>query len=59
MPIPAPAIDALSALLGARFSVGAADRDLHGQSETFHTAPPPDAVAWPVSTDEVSRLLAI
>lgn len=59
MPIPAPAQDALSALLGARFSTSAADRDLHGQSETFHTAPPPDAVAWPVSTDEVSKMLAI
>ena len=55
MPIPAPAQDALAALLGARFSTSVADRDLHGQSETFHTAPPPDAVAWPVSTDEVSK----
>ena len=59
MPIPAEAVAALQALLGARFSTSAADRDLHGQSETFHTAPPPDAVAWPVTTDEVSQVLAI
>ncbi len=59
MPIPAPAVQALTALLGARFSTSAADRDLHGQSETFHRAPPPDAVAWPVSTQEVAQLMAI
>ncbi|WP_374635200.1 FAD-binding oxidoreductase [Paracoccus sp. (in: a-proteobacteria)] len=59
MPIPASAQDALAALLGARFSTSAADRELHGQSETFHSAPPPDAVAWPVSTDEVSGIMAI
>ncbi len=59
MPIPAPALDALSALLGARLSTSGADRDLHAQSETFHRAPPPDAVAWPVSTQEVSRIAAI
>src|SRR5690606_11691377 len=59
MPIPAPALEALSALLGARLSTSGADRDLHAQSETFHRAPPPDAVAWPLSTGEVSRIAAI
>ncbi|HRO13855.1 MAG TPA: FAD-linked oxidase C-terminal domain-containing protein [Paracoccus sp. (in: a-proteobacteria)] len=34
------------------------DRDQHAASETFHRAPPPDAVAWPLTTDEVSRILA-
>lgn len=59
MPIPAPAIDALAQLLGPRLSQSLADRDLHGQSETFHTAPPPDAVAWPVDTAEVAAIMAI
>ncbi|HWL56159.1 MAG TPA: FAD-linked oxidase C-terminal domain-containing protein [Paracoccus sp. (in: a-proteobacteria)] len=59
MPITALAAEALSQLLGARFSQSQADRDLHGASETFHRAPPPDAVVWPVSTDEVSAIMAI
>ncbi|MFT4015312.1 MAG: FAD-linked oxidase C-terminal domain-containing protein, partial [Paracoccus sp. (in: a-proteobacteria)] len=59
MPIPADASAALTQLLGARYSQAQAERDLHGQSETFHRAPPPDAVAWPVSTQEVSAILAI
>ena len=36
-----------------------ADRDAHAGSETFHRAPPPDAVAWPLSTAEVSAVLKI
>lgn len=59
MPIPDAAAQALSDLLGARFSQAMAERDLHGQSETFHRAPPPDAVAWPQSTADVSAILAI
>ncbi|WP_423212370.1 FAD-binding oxidoreductase [Paracoccus yeei] len=59
MPIPAAASDALARLLGPRFSQAQADRDLHAQSETAHAAPPPDAVAWPLSTDEVSAILAL
>ncbi|MTH64412.1 FAD-binding oxidoreductase [Paracoccus shanxieyensis] len=59
MPIPAAAIDALQALLGDRFSQAQAERDLHGQSETFHRARPPDAVAFPVSTADVSGIMAI
>lgn len=59
MPIPAPAAEALSTLLGARFSTSNADRELHAQSESYHAAPLPEAVAWPVSTGEVSRVMAI
>ncbi|SMO32421.1 FAD-binding oxidoreductase [Paracoccus laeviglucosivorans] len=59
MTIPANAAEALSQLLGPRFSQSQADRDLHGQSETFHTAPPPDAVVWPLTTAEVSQVMAI
>lgn len=59
MPIPAAARDALDQLLGPRFSQSPAERDLHGQSETFHRAPPPDGVAFPHSTAEVSAILKI
>lgn len=59
MPIPPAACDALAQLLGPRFSRAQADRDLHGQSETFHRAPPPDAVVWPLDTAEVSAILKI
>lgn len=59
MPIPAAAVKALGDLLGGRFSQSGAERELHGQSETFHRAPPPDAVAWPVSTEEVAAILRI
>ncbi|SDD20317.1 D-lactate dehydrogenase (cytochrome) [Paracoccus isoporae] len=53
------AFDEIRALIGARLSQGEADRDQHGQSETWHRAPPPDAVAWPETTQEVSAILAI
>ena len=53
------AFDEIRAVIGDRLSQRQADRDEHGQSETWHRAPPPDAVAWPESTEEVSRILAI
>ena len=53
------AFDALREVLGDRLSTRQADRDLHAQSETWHSAPPPDAVAWPESTAEVSAILKI
>ncbi|MGA0540535.1 FAD-binding oxidoreductase [Neotabrizicola sp. VNH66] len=51
--------DALSALLGDRFSIRAADRDHHAGHETHHTPQPPDAVVWPVSTEEVAEVVRI
>ncbi|MDO5613289.1 MAG: FAD-linked oxidase C-terminal domain-containing protein [Paracoccus sp. (in: a-proteobacteria)] len=59
MPISEPAIAALTAVFGDRLSQRAADRDHHAGSETFHRAPPPDAVIWPLTTAEVSSALAI
>lgn len=59
MAIPEHVLDELAARLGSRFSTTAADRAQHGVSETFHRAPPPDAVAWPESTAEVSFILAL
>jgi D-lactate dehydrogenase (cytochrome) len=48
----------LRGILGDRFSLGVADRDHHAQSESFHQAPPPDAVAWPETTAEVAAVVA-
>lgn len=53
------AIAALSALLGPRFSLTRADRDQHGASEAWFPPTPPDAVAWPESTEEISRIVRI
>lgn len=48
----------LGALLQDRLSLATPDLTQHAHSESFHSAPPPDAVAWPVSTEEVSAILA-
>lgn len=53
------ALAALSAFLGDRFSTSAADREAHAQSETFVTAPPPDGVAFPETTEEVAEIVRI
>ncbi|KAF0700037.1 Aste57867_9423 [Aphanomyces stellatus] len=52
-------LDKLRALLGDRLSTGAAVRQQHGTDESYHTAPPPDAVAFVNSTEEVSKVLKI
>jgi D-lactate dehydrogenase (cytochrome) len=44
-------------LLGERFSTAAAVRAQHGKDESFHTAQPPDAVAFPNSTIEVAAIV--
>lgn len=59
MAIAEAALGALRELLGERLSVVQADREQHAGSETFHSAPPPDAVAWPISTAEVAAVLSI
>ncbi len=53
------AFTALEALLGARVSRKGADLALHGQNETYFAPTPPDAVAWPESTAEVSEIMKI
>ncbi|MDO5642433.1 MAG: FAD-linked oxidase C-terminal domain-containing protein [Paracoccus sp. (in: a-proteobacteria)] len=53
------AFDEIRAVIGDRLSERQPDREAHGQSETWHKAPPPDAVAFPETTDEISRILAI
>jgi len=53
------ALTELSTLLGDRLSRSKSDLDAHGQSESHFAPAPPDAVLWPTTTDEVSRVLAI
>lgn len=55
-PRTADALDALAALLGDRLSRSPSDLALHGQNESYFDPCPPDAVAYPVSTEEVSAL---
>ncbi len=50
--------DVLRAILGDRVSRGESEREQHGRGET-HLAPAyPDMVAYPISTEEVSRVVA-
>lgn len=57
--IPDDALRELKTMLGERLSTGKSDLALHGQSETWHTDMPPDAVAYPNDTDEVSQIVRI
>ncbi len=59
MTLPDDAATRLEVLLGSRLSRGAADRDHHALSESFHRAPPPDAVAWPETAEEVAEIVRI
>ncbi len=53
------ALPRLRKLLGDRLSIKAADLDHHGQNEGYFPVTPPDAVAWPINTGEVSAILHI
>ncbi|NIY72474.1 FAD-binding protein [Marivivens donghaensis] len=53
------AVDALSELLGERLSRSKSDLDNHGRSESHFPLTPPDAVAYPDSTEEVSQIMKI
>ena len=53
------ALDQIRALLGDRLSTAVAVREQHGKDQTYHPGAPPDAVAFPHSTDEVSRVVQI
>jgi D-lactate dehydrogenase (cytochrome) len=55
-PLPAAALDGLRALLGARVSTGESVRTQHGRDESAFPPMPPDAVAFPQSTDEVAAI---
>ena len=53
------AIAALRDLLGDRLTTATALREQHSRGEDLSSPVLPDAVAFPHSTEEVSRLLAI
>ncbi len=58
MPI-TTALPKLSTLLGNRLSRSKSDLDAHGVSETHFAPAPPDAVAFPKTTKEVSEIVKI
>ena len=51
--------DELCALLGERLSIAPDVRAAHGRDESFHKPYPPDAVAFPVSGEEVASIVKI
>ena len=53
------ALNALSQLLGERFSLSKSDLAAHGQNETYFADCPPEGVAYPESTAEVSEIVKI
>ncbi len=53
------ALTRLSTLLGNRLSRSKPDLEAHGHSETHFPPAPPDAVAWPETTEEVAELVKI
>jgi len=57
--IAAAATEELEALLGERLSTSSSILDLHGRDESRFAPRPPDAVAFPHSTDEVAGILRI
>ena len=52
-------LDELAEVLGERLSTAAALLEQHGQDESYHQGQPPEAVAFPETTEEVGRLVAI
>lgn len=55
-----PAVIArLAELLGDRLSTSAGERDHHAGHETHHLPQLPDAVVWPLTTDEVAEIVRI
>jgi len=55
----ATAIDRIAELLGDRLVTSDAIREQHGQNETYYPVTPPDAVAFPETTEDVSAILKI
>ena len=55
----AAALAALAPRLGERLSVAPAVREQHGNTTTWVTNQPPDAVAFPASTEEVQAIVRI
>jgi D-lactate dehydrogenase (cytochrome) len=52
-------IASLQQLLGDRLSTAASIRERHGKDASYHPCVPPEAVAFPRSTQEVSEIVKI
>lgn len=59
MPKNALAITELKSLLGNRLSTAESVLNLHGENEAYFDVMPPDAVAFPNNTSEVSEIMKI
>ncbi|MDA3889819.1 MAG: FAD-binding protein [Allgaiera sp.] len=55
--LPQTVAEALTALLGPRFSRAPSDLEIHGRNETHFPPAAPDAVAYPRDTQEVAAIL--
>lgn len=53
------AITRIRDLIGERLSTSTSVRDLHGQNEAYFAPVPPDAVAFPRNTQEVSDIVKV
>ncbi len=53
------AVEQLRTLLGDRVNTSRAERELHGENESYYQKVLPDAVVYPESTEEVSEILKI
>ena len=58
-PVPAAMIEALKARFGERCSLAMAVREQHGRDESPFDVPPPDAVVFAESTEDVAAVLAL
>ena len=58
-PVPAGMLDALQSRFGARCSTAAAVREQHGRDESPFDAPPPEAVVYCESTDDVAAVVQL
>jgi D-lactate dehydrogenase (cytochrome) len=56
-PASATLLEELRTLLGDRLSTSEAVRDHHSHGESWHAAAPPDAVAYPDTTEEVAAMI--
>jgi D-lactate dehydrogenase (cytochrome) len=53
-------LDLLREIVGTeRMSTGESVLDLHGKDESFHHRQRPDVVIWPLSAEEISRILKL
>ena len=52
VPAVSAALDAIRVLLGDRLSTAMPVREQRGKDQTYHPGAPPDAVAFPHSTEE-------